>query len=103
MSIIKGVLEEELQRLKQLTEEYEKQLSAIQKGSISRKKRNNNVYLYWAFRENDKIKFKYIGTEDSEAGKNALEDRNKRIKYQTLLKKVKSDIKEIKRALNERQ
>ena len=103
MSIIKGVLEEELQRLKELVEEYEKQLSSVQKGSISKKKRNKNIYLYWAFRENNKIKFIYIGPEDSEAGKKALEERNKRIKYQKLLKKVESDIKEIKRALNEKQ
>ena len=99
MSIIKSVLDEELQRLKELFVEYEKQLSAIQKGSISRKKRNKNVYLYWAARENNKIKFIYIGPEDSEVGKKALADRAKRIKYQKLLKKVKADIKEIKQVL----
>jgi hypothetical protein len=102
MSVIKGVLEEELKRLKELSEDYEKKIDSLRKGSISRKKRNKNVYLYWAFRENDKIKFIYIGPEGSDAGKKALENRNKRIKYQKLLKKVKSDIKEIKRALNEK-
>ena len=77
MSVIKGVLEEELKRLKELSEDYEKKIDSLRKGSISRKKRNKNVYLYWAFRENDKIKFIYIGPEGSDAGKKALEDRNK--------------------------
>jgi hypothetical protein len=103
LSIIKGVLQEELKRLNELAQEYNKKLNILPKGSISRKKRNKNVYLYRAYREKDKIKFIYIGLENSRPAKTALEDRNLRIKYQNLLKKVQSDIKEIKRALNEKK
>ena len=100
MSILKSVLQEEYQRLIELLNNYEDKLKKLPKGSISRKVINREVYLYRVFRENGKIRFIYIGKEKSEVGKKALRDRKERIKYQDLLKQVKSEIKEIRRALN---
>jgi hypothetical protein len=42
----------------------------------------------------------YIGKEDSKQGKKALSDRNELIKYRNLLKGVRSELKEVERALN---
>ena len=100
MSILKSVLQEEYQRLIELFNNYEDKLNKLPKGSISRKVINREVYLYRVFRENGKIRFIYVGKEKSEIGKKALRDRKERIKYQDLLKQVKSEIKEIRRALN---
>jgi hypothetical protein len=100
MSILKSVLQEEYQRLIELFNNYEDKLKKLPKGSISRKVINGEVYLYRVFRENGKIRFIYIGKEKSEVGKKALRDRKEHIKYQDLLKQVKSEIKEIRRALN---
>ena len=100
MSIIKSVLQEEYQRLIELFKSYEDKLKKLPKGSISRKVINRQVYLYRVFRESGKIRFIYIGKEKSEIGKKAIRDRKERIKYQDLLKQVKSEIREIKQALN---
>jgi len=100
MSILKSVLQEEHQRLVDLFNNYEDKLNNLPKGSISRKVINEEVYLYRVFRENGKIRFIYIGKEKSEVAKRAIRDRKERIKYQDLLKQVKLEIKEIRRALN---
>ena len=100
MSVIRHVLEEELDRLEKLIPEYEQKLKNIPDGSVSRKKRNKKYYLYRAYRDKGKINFVYIGHEDSDAAKQALADRKERIRYQQLLKKVKADIRELKRALS---
>ena len=100
MSVIKHVLEEEFNRLLELAENYENKLDKLPRGSLSKKVRNNKIYLYRAFRQDGKIHFIYIGREDSEKGIKALSHRKERLKYQNLLKQVKSDIKELKRALN---
>lgn len=100
MSIIKHVLDEELSRLLELVLNYENKLKSLPKGSISKKARNKKIYLYRAYRESDRVRFLYIGRNDSDEAKKALSDRQEWLKYSALLKKVKSEIKEIKRALN---
>lgn len=100
LSIIKHVLDEEFKRLNELAQNYKVKLDSLPKGSLSKKKRNMSFYLYWAFRDNNKVRFIYIGPEDSKVAKKALADRKERIRYQEMLKKVKSDIQEIKRAFN---
>lgn len=100
MSVIKHILSEELERLQKLKQKYIKEIEELPKGSISKKKRNDNVYLYWAFRDKEKIKFKYIGKESSKEAVLAFEQREKRNKYLDLLKKIQNDIKEIKRSVN---
>jgi len=100
MSIIKHVLEEEHDRLVELAENYRKKIKDLPKGSISKKIRYQNVYLYRAFRDSGKVRFVYMGKEGSKQGKKALSDRNELIKYRNLLKEVRSEIKEVKRALN---
>lgn len=100
MSVIKHVLKEEYDRLLELADNYENKIQDLPKGSISKKARDNNIYLYRAYRDSEKVRFIYIGKEGSEQAKKAVSDRNELIKYRKLLKKVKSEIKEIKRILN---
>jgi hypothetical protein len=103
MGIIKHILKEELERLEQLSLKYENEIAKLPKGSLSKKKRNKNIFVYLAYREKDKVKFKYLGKENSEAVLKIKEQIEQRQKYLDDLKKIKSDIKEIKRALNERR
>ena len=100
MSVIKHILEEEYARLLELAESYQEKIKNLPKGSIAKKIRNNKVYLYRAYRDSDKIRYIYIGIDGSEKAKKALADREEWIKYNNLLKEVKSEIREIKRALN---
>ena len=100
MSVIKHVLEEEYKRLLELADSYQIKIDSLPKGSISKKIRNKNIYFYRAYRDSDKIRYVYIGKDGSEQAEKALSDREEWIKYYNLLKEVKSEIKEIKRALN---
>ena len=100
MSVIKHILEEELKRLQSLEIKYRSELEKLPKGSISIKQRNKGAYFYWAYRNKEKIKFKYIGKEEPNEALNAIEQRAQRIKYAELLKKVQNDIKEIQRSVN---
>jgi hypothetical protein len=100
MSVIQDILKEELERLENLLQKYENEIKNLPKGSLSKKMRNDKAYLYLAYRENNKVRFKYLGKESSEAAQKAIEQRRQRLKYMSLLKKLKDDIKDIKRALN---
>jgi hypothetical protein len=100
MSVIKHILNEELERLQKLQQKYINEIKELPKGSISKKKRNEKVYLYWAFRDKEKIKFQYIGKENSKEAVLAFEQKDKKNKYIDLLKKVQKDIKEIQRSVN---
>lgn len=99
MSVIKNLLQEEYNRLIILRKKYLEEIAKLPKGTISDKERNKQKYSYQVFREDGKIKFKYIGKK---ADKVVLELREKietRKKLQKLLKKAQKNIKEIERAI----
>jgi len=100
MSIIKHILDEELRRLQKLSGKYQREIDKLPKGSLAKKKRNDKFYYYSAFREGSKVKFIYIGRESSPAVKEAIEARKKRVKCLELQKKLKKEMKELKKALH---
>ena len=103
MSIVKYILGEELHRLEQLSQQYagkiKKLPKKLPKGSISVKGYNGNKYAYLAFRDGNKVKFRYIGRESSQAVKKMITDRQQRLSYIIKQKEVNKDIREIKRAI----
>jgi hypothetical protein len=99
MSIIRGILEEELNRLEELSVFYKEKISEAPRGSISVKERGGKRYIYLARREDKKIIFDYVGKDIPEV-RDALNDRIKQRKeYQAKLHQVKENLKEVKRAL----
>ncbi|MEA3359119.1 MAG: hypothetical protein U9R17_06920 [Thermodesulfobacteriota bacterium] len=99
MSYIKGILQEEHQRLKALTEKYRAEIEALPRGSISLKKRNQYEYLYLAFRQKDKVRFRYIGSMVSENAQAVIKKIKLRKKYEEKIKQVKKNLGEIEKAL----
>ncbi len=99
MSVVQHILNEELERLEGLARKYQRDINNLPKGSLSKKRRNGKTYIYRAYRENDKVKFDYIGRESSEAVREAVQQREQRQKYIGDLRRIKKDIKEIKRTL----
>jgi len=99
MSIIKGILEEELHRLEDLSVFYEEKISQLPRGVISIKERQGKRYIYLAYREDRKVKFNYVGKDVPEV-RNALDARLKqRQEYQVKLRQAKDNIKELRRSL----
>ncbi|HNY51329.1 MAG TPA: hypothetical protein PLV50_13445 [Smithella sp.] len=99
MSIIKGILKEELARLEDLCVFYEKKLSEFPRGSISVKERNGKRYIYLARREDKKVVFKYIGKDIPEVRNVLNEQLRQRKEFQSKLRQAKDDLKEVKRSL----
>ena len=99
MGIIRGILEEELDRLKELEVFYKEKIEDSIRGSVSVKERGGRKYLYLAHREGKKVVFEYVGKDEPEI-RDALNERiRQRKEYQEKLRQVKENIKEVKRAL----
>ena len=103
MSYLKGVLKEEQQRLKALCNKYRSEIEALPRGSVSIKKRNNNEYLYLAYRQKNKVKFEYIGPIVSKKARAVIKQIELRKKYETKMKQVKQDLVEIEKVMNGRK
>lgn len=99
MSIIKGILEEELNRLKELSVFYKKKIWDSPRGSISVKERSGKRYIYLARREDKKVVFDYIGKDVPEVWKVLNEQMRQRKEYQAKLRQVKENLKEVERSL----
>ena len=99
MSIIRGILEEELKRLEDLFVFYKKKISEFPRGSISVKERSGKRYIYLARREDKKVVFNYIGKDVPEVRKALNEKLRQRKEYQAKLRQVKENLREIERSL----
>ena len=99
MSAIKDVIQEEYNRLDSLLDLYKKKILECVKGSLSVKKRGDHSYYYLAFRENQKIKFIYVGKEGSEPVKEIAEKIEKRHRYEKMRKKSKENLNEVRKLL----
>ena len=103
MGYITDILDEEYQRLRALSLKYESEITSLPRGSISIKKRGRNKYLYLAYREKGKIRFDYIGPEDSVNARMVIEKIERRKEYEDKLKQVKQNLAEIERAVHGRK
>ncbi len=101
MSIVQHILKEEYDRLQKLVVIYSKAIEKLPKGSISRKKRNNNIYSYLAYRADKKIKFVYLGKDNSEKVMEIARQIAERKDKEKQLRQVRASLKEIKKVLGE--
>lgn len=99
MAMVFDILEEERNRLINLKEKYERQLSDLPKGTLSRKKRGNREYVYLAYRKSGKVKFDYVGPEDSEAAKELTDKIANRKDLEDKLRQVNENLTEVERGL----
>lgn len=99
MSIVQDILIDERKRLEILIDKYYDELKGYPKGSLSRKKRGNSFYVYLAYRNGKRVIFQYIGKDDSDPVKELRLRIKKRKELENKIKKVESDLKEVKRGL----
>lgn len=99
MSTLMDIIQEEKERLENLLEFYQNEISKLPRGYISLKNINNNKYYYQSFREGKKVKTIYIGDESSEKLmdiKNKIEERKK---LEKLYKQAKQNLIEAERSI----
>ena len=103
MSYLKNIMQEEHRRLLALYRKYSDKIDALPKGTVSIKKRNKSEYLYLANRRDGKVKFDYIGSMASENALKILEQVKFRKDYESKLKQVKDDLREIEKVIHGRK
>ena len=103
MSYIKNIMQEEHRRLQALCQKYMNKIDSLPKGTVSIKKRNKSEYLYLANRQGGKVRFIYIGSIASEKARKIMGQVNNRKNYESKLKQVRNDLKEIGKVLNGRK
>ena len=98
-SVLKGVLEEELERNLQKQKVFSNELAKYSKGSLVVVKVHGDRYLYRKYRDGEKIVSIYIAPVNSAEVKKAYEDRNKYIKLKQDIKDLKEEEKKIRKAV----
>ncbi|MBN1550653.1 hypothetical protein JW979_04255 [bacterium] len=101
MSVVQHILREEYDRLQKLVNFYSEAIEKLPRGSISLKKRNNQVYAYLVYRDRKKVKFVYLGKENSKKVIEVSRHIETRKENEKLLRQAKANLKEIKKALHE--
>jgi hypothetical protein len=92
MSVIKSVIQEELERSVELQDFYSQAIEKLPKGSIVKKLIRNNTYFYLKFRNGNKVHMKYLGKPGDEITK--LEKQiSERRAHEKTLKELKSEYK----------
>ena len=99
MSIVNGILKEELERLEKLQAKYSAMLEALPKGSLRKKKIGQKIYFYLVSRKGDRVVTEYLCQGDSPKAKSFEEQDAKRRDLKSKVKGVKEDIAEIRRSL----
>ena len=98
-SVLKGVLEEELERNLKKQRVFSNELAKYPKGSLVVVKVHGDQYLYRKYRKGVKIISIYIAPINSEEAKKAYEDRNKYIKLKQDLKDLKEEEQKLRKAV----
>ena len=98
-SVLKGVLEGELNRNLQRQRVFSGELSKYPKGSLVVVKIHGDNYLYRKYRDGQKVISYYIGPIGSEDASNAYKDREKYIKLKQDIKDLKEEEKSLRKAI----
>ncbi|MCD4784103.1 MAG: hypothetical protein K8T10_09805 [Candidatus Eremiobacteraeota bacterium] len=100
MDLIKSVLQEELESSLETQKYYQKEISKLPRGSLSKKKTGGKAYYYLSYKEGSKVKTDYLGKLSDEKIKDYQDRINKRRHYQSQLRKVTKKIKYLRKVLN---
>ena len=103
MGSIFHIVKEEHERLNEAQKAYEAAIARAVQGAPQIKRVGRKDYLYLAKRNGRKVAYKYVGHLDDENSRKILDSIKRRREYQKLLKGVKSDLKEVKKALRGRK
>ena len=99
MSILEGVLKEELQRQQSNIVAYAEKLSELPKGYLYIQCVNGRRYCYRKWREGNKVLSSYIGEAESEEAEKAKRQYEERKRIAANLRELKKEEQRLKKAL----
>lgn len=99
MSVLKGVLFEEKERLELIIFEYQKKIDNLPKGSIFIRKMRNSFFVYRRHRSGNQIISEYIGSVDNDISKKAISDYEEIKRLKENMREAKSEYKKLCKAV----
>ena len=99
-TVIYGMLKEEKERNLEMQEAYKQELSGLRKGSITEKIISGKLYYYLKYWDGNKTQYDYLGKDVAVVEELQIE-LNRRKYLQGVLKRLKTEYKEIGRIVKE--
>ncbi len=99
MSVLEGVLKEELERIQRNIASYESLLASLPKGYLFEQRLKSKIYCYRKRREGDKIVSEYVGPIGSPEAKKAVEDYEQRKRIDKNLRMMRKEEARLVKAL----
>lgn len=99
MSVLEGVLKEELERIQRNIASYESLLVSLPKGYLFEQRLKSKIYCYRKRREGDKIVSEYVGPIGSPEAKKAVEDYEQRKRIDKNLRMMRKEEARLVKAL----
>lgn len=99
MSVLEGVLKEELERIQRNIASYESLLASLPKGYLFEQRLKSKIYCYRKRREGDKIVSEYVGPLGSPEAKKAVEDYEQRKRIDKNLRMMRKEEARLVKAL----
>lgn len=93
MSILFGVMDEELERLKQVKVLYEERLTKLPKGGLRLRRRGEKTYVYLQYRDENHVRTRYIGIAGCAKVKALEKQLLERKTVQGFLRSAKTDLR----------
>jgi hypothetical protein len=99
MGVLKGILQEERARLREVEKGYLREIEKLPEGSIQIKKIKERSYPYRVVSRKGRVRCEYLGSLPESEFRDLKEKMGWRKKYKALLKDVRKNQKMIARAL----
>ncbi len=101
MKVLKGILKEEEERLKEAEGSYECEIAKLPKGSVQLKRIKERDYPYRAYRKGERVVYEYLGDLNPEELKGVKQKIELRRRYEEKLREVRVNLKEVKRMIRD--
>lgn len=98
MSILQGVLLEEIERLEKNISNYINMLSSLPRGTIFIRKMGNSSYVYRKRKEKGVVISEYLGKSEDEEVKKQIELSNEYKRIHNNLKTTEKELKRLRKA-----
>ena len=98
MSILQGVLAEEINRLERNISSYEEMLKSLPRGSIFIRKIGNSFFVYRRRRENGEVVSEYLGNKNSNYAQEEIKKSNDYKRIKDNLRVANNELNKLKRA-----
>ena len=99
MSVLEGVLREELERIQRNINSYESFLGSLPKGYLFEQTIGGKPYCYRKYREGGKIVSEYVGPGDSKGAQKARDDYEERKRVEANLRSLRKEEARLVKAL----